>query len=144
MHKEKIETGSIISQINSWPFAFMVSLVVVLILIFKSMWNFVSGLYFPYAYEAIFFPYFMYLLFSFVAYSRGDSVNTTRQFLLLLSVVLLFMPSAYLLMTGQVDVHTAIFGDFNPSLEHMPYASALPVIFYLALLAPIKGFMKYE
>lgn len=142
MQKAKIETDSIINQINNWPFAFMLGMVVFLILTFQSMWNFVSGLYFPYAYEAIFFPYFMYLMYSFAAYSKGDSVNTTRQFLLLLSVVLLFMPSVYLLMTGQVDVHAAIFSDFNPSLEHMPYASALPVIFYLALLAPIKDFLK--
>lgn len=140
--KTKIEDSSVIDQVNSWPFAFAIVMGALLVLTFQSMWNFVSGLYFSHAYEAIIFPYFIYLLLSLASYGRGEAINKTRHFLLALSVVMLFIPSVYLLITGQVDGHTAVFGDFNPSLEHMPYASALPVLFYLALLAPIKDFLK--
>lgn len=140
--KTKIEDSSILDQVNSWPFAFSIGMVFFFILIFQSMWTFISGVYFPYAYQAIFFPYFIYLLLSLASYARGEAINKTRHLLLTISVVILFMPTAYLLITDQVDGHTAIFGDFNPSLEHMPYASALPALFYLALLAPIKDFLK--
>ena len=140
--KTKIQDSSTLDQMNSWLFAFSIGMAVVFILIFQSMWAFISEVYFPYAYQAIFFPYFIYLLLSLDSYARGKKINITRHLLLTLSVVILFMPTAYLLITDQVDGHTAIFGDFNPSLEHMPYASALPVIFYLALLAPIKDFLK--
>lgn len=142
MQKTTGEEYSIIDQMNTWPFACMIGMGAFFILTFQSMWNFVSGLYFPYAYEAIFIPYFMYLMFSLASSAKGDSVNKARHFLLLLSVVMLFTPSFYLLVTNQVDARTAIFGDFNPALEHMPYASTLPVLFYLTLLAPIKDFLK--
>lgn len=142
MQKTKFEENSIIDQLNNWPFAFSIGMGVLLILTFQSMWNFVSGLYFSYAYEAIFYPYFIYLMLSLASYGRGEAINKTRHFLLSLSVAMLFMPTMYLLITKQVDGHTAVFGDFNPSLEHMPYASALPVLFYLALLAPIKDLLK--
>lgn len=144
MNATENKSTSIVSQMNTWPIAFFIGLLAFLILTFQSMWNFISGLYFPYAYEAIVAPFFIYVMISIHRYGSGLPVNVARCNLLAFSIALLFSPTIYLLMTNQVNLHEAMFGDFDSTLNHMPYASYLPALFYVALFAPIKNFIQSE
>lgn len=142
MKNSAIEDEDIIDQINNWPFAFVISMVFLLVFLVQSMWNVVSGLYFSYAYEAVVWPYIIYQIYSLQCLSNGAQINTLKQLLLASAFALLFMPTIYLLMTEQIDLHTAIFGEFDASLEHMENARVLPFVFLAVLFAPIKNYLK--
>jgi hypothetical protein len=133
-----------LEAIDNLTFMLLLPCTIFMIYIFQSIWDSISGLYFSHAYEAIVIPYFFYLLFTLKAWSDGKPVNLARHYLLFLALMTLLMPAAYLAMTGQVDPHTAIFGDFNPSLNHMPYASLLPFIFYFCLFTPFPRLKNLE
>lgn len=142
MKTKEIEENNLIDQISTWPFVFMISMAVFFVLLMQSMWNFVFGLYFSFAYEAVVIPSMIYLMLTLHSYSKGNPINQLKLLLLAAAFMSLFMPTLYLLTTQQVDFHTAIFGKFNPSLKHMPYANILPFIFLVVLFAPIKNYLK--
>jgi hypothetical protein len=128
-----------LDQLNTWQMVLLIGMLAGGILLIQGMWNFISGLYFPYAYQAIVMPYAMYLLFSFHQYAVKAIINKTKLLLLNASFALLFLPSVFLFLTGQVDGHTVIFGEFNPKLNHLPYSYLLPFVFFGVLVAPIKN-----
>ncbi|MBO1897535.1 hypothetical protein HNW13_017500 [Shewanella sp. BF02_Schw] len=130
---------SVTEQLHTWPMAILLGMGVALILLMQGVWGFISGLYFPYAYETIVIPYTMYSLFSLYRYANGAIINKTKHQLLIVSFAFLFLPSIFLLLTGQVDGHTAMFGEFDPTLNHLPYAHLLPVVFLGILIAPIRN-----
>ncbi|MFV7772438.1 hypothetical protein [Shewanella marisflavi] len=127
-----------LNLLNSWPFAFSFTLAVGAIVIFQSSWDFIAGLYFPHAYDAVVLPLLMYLIWNLNISVQGGNVNRTKLISLMIAFLALFLPTFYLILTDQVDIHTAIFGEYDPTLEHLPYAGILPYIFLGILLAPIK------
>lgn len=124
---------------NSWPIAILFGYLVMTILVMQGIFNGISKLYFPYAYEAVVFPYVIYALY--FLWSKGSSVclNTYRPALMTAAFLMLFTPALYLLLTEQIDLHTMIFGDFNAALKHMPFAWLLPYLCIAALLAPLPS-----
>lgn len=130
---------SVLEALGTWSMAFLLGMSVVLILLMQGVWGFISGLYFPYAYEAIVIPYTMYLLNSLYRYANNARINKTKHQLLIVSFAFLFLPSVFLLITGQVDGHTAMFGEFDQTLNHLPYAHILPFVFLGILVAPIRN-----
>lgn len=100
-------------------------------------WRTIEGLYFPYAYEAIMYPYMLYVTYAVVMrYGKSQSVNNIKLLVMCCSLAFMFVPLLYLTFSEQLDLHGAIFSDFNPALNHMPYAEYLPVLCALALFLP--------
>ena len=136
-----------LQAISSWPFAILIGYLVFMILIMQGIFSSISGLYFPYAYEAIVFPYTIYTcIYMWSKAASTREMNTYRPALMAGSFIMLFTPAIYLLLTEQVDLHTMMFGEFNSELKHMPFSSLLPYLCFVALLVPLpkKNFDSEE
>lgn len=62
------ETESVLNAADTWPFAFMVAFGLFGVLMMQSVWETISGLYFTYAYEAVFWPLIMYFILGMINY----------------------------------------------------------------------------
>lgn len=138
---QKNDAEDTLDVMNSWSFAFMIGFGFFPILIMQSLWDTISGLYFNHAYEAIVMPYTMYLVWNLYKFSVGDNFNKAKVVLMSLAFILLFLPSAFLLASGQLDFYAVIFNQYDPNLSHLPFAGVLPYIALAALLTPYKDFL---
>lgn len=127
-----------IDQLNQWPIVLMMGLMVVAIIIMQEVWRTIEGLYFYGAYEATVIPLVSYGVYQLYLASDRKAVNKLKLGVLAIAFVCLFLPAAYLIVTGQIDIHGAIFSEFTPELKHMPGAKYLPFVFLAVLVAPIK------
>ena len=133
-----------INMMNSWSFAFMLGFGVLAILMMQSLWDTISGLSFDFAYESIVIPYTLYLVWNLRLYSIGKSFNKAKLALMSLAFMLLFLPSVFLLVSGQLEFHAVIFSEYDPSLRHLPFSNTLPYIALSALFFPYKDFLTKE
>lgn len=138
----KSDCKETLDAINTWPFAFMVGLGFLAILLMQSAWNTISGLYFDYAYEAIVIPYTIYATWNIYRFGNGGTLNKAKLSVMVLAFLLLFLPNAFLLISGQLDFHAIIFNEYDSSLRHLPLAHLLPYIALGAVLLPYKDFLK--
>jgi hypothetical protein len=124
---------------SSWPFAILIGYLLFMILIMQGIFNGISELYFPYAYEVVVFSYTIYA--ALYLWSKESSVgfNQYRPVLMAAAFLMLFTPALYLLITEQLDLHTMVFGDFNAELKHMPLAWLIPYLCIVALLVPLPS-----
>lgn len=122
-----------------WPFAVILGCLGTMILVLQGIFSGISQLYFPHAYEAVVYPYSIYALYFLWAKESSVTLNPHRPALMMATFLILLTPAFYLLLTGQVDLHTMIFGGFNPELKHMPLAWVLPYLCFVALLVPLPS-----
>lgn len=141
---EKKNHMDIINDYTSSLNAFGVecALLVAVCILLQSAWGFISGLYFPFAWEMTVLPYVLYISWSFFLQAQGKAINLTKHCLLAACFLMLFSPSFYLVASEQVSIQTAIFGSFDASLQHMPYADMLPKLFLCALISPVKDVLN--
>lgn len=138
MKSSQVSEVEIVEQLNAWPVAFCMGIMVLVIILMQSVWNTIEGLYFSHAYEATVFPFMMYIVWQIFMYGQGEAVNTNKISILALLFSALFLPALFLVGTNQIDIHGMIFSDYSPELEHMPAAKYLPFVFLTGLLVPIK------
>jgi hypothetical protein len=130
------ETQSDSLVINSWSLAIVLGVVLAVIILVQGIFTGISGLYFHNAYYAVALPYAIY---SAIYFFSEKYFNPLRPVLMVLAFCLLFTPALYLALTGQVDFHTILFGDFNAGLTHMPFAWVLPYLCIAALIIPLPS-----
>ncbi len=126
-----------VDTVNTWPVIMSLFVVLLSVVLLQSAWTTLEGLYFPYAYEAVMFPYVGYCLMELYRYAqRGRVINVIKLSLMGVSFLCLYIPLVYLVASGQLSIRDSIFSDFNPALNHMPYAEYLPILCALALCLP--------
>lgn len=138
MHNRRTDELEFLDKINTWPFAFIVAMGAMAILLMQEAWGTIDGLYFPHAYEAIVFPFVMYTGYQLYLAGIGQQPNTKKMAVMLVAFLSLFLPAFYLVASNQLDVHGMVFSEYSPALAHMPGAPLLPFMCVLALLTPIK------
>lgn len=134
MNAQRDTEISALDAVSTWSFAFMVAFVVGFVLVTRSLWETIEGLYFPFAWESMVMP----LLIISALTLTGQYRNTKKIAALVVAFISMFLPAIYLYANGTLDFHSLVFSSFDPSLEHMPYAKYLPLLFFAALLTPIK------
>ena len=108
----------------------------------QGIWSSISGLYFSDAGTILNITYFFYFIYSFYLWSVYEKVNRTKLVLMCASLLLIFSPALHLLISKQISVATLMQGEFNPSLEHIKWATTLPYIALLAVLIPYNDFSR--
>lgn len=134
MTAKRDPASEVMDAVSTWSFAFMVACIAGLILITRSLWETIEGLYFPYAWQVMVIP----LLVLSALTLTGQYRNTNKIAALVAAFVLMFIPALYLYATGTLDGHGLVFSNFDASLDHMPYAKYLPLLYLAALISPIK------
>lgn len=129
---------------NSMPFMLLLAMSLMSIFLMQAVWDTISGLYFSYAYEAIVIPYIFYIIWSLLSYSRGDKTNKLKLTLMAIAFAILFIPAKYLILTHQLDINSVIRNTYNPNLNHLPYAYALPFFALAVLFIPYKDFLTND
>src|SRR5690554_1015411 len=100
----KPNSSETLQVLNTWPVAISMSCLLFIIVILQGIFNSISELYFPYAYEAVVFPYTIYV--GLYMWSKIDDpskgFNPYRPPLMTVAFMMLFTPAFYLLLTEQV------------------------------------------
>lgn len=137
MAEKSSEFEETLDTLNSPGVMLIFAFVMVSILMAQDAWRTISGLYFTGS-EFILMAYFVVFIYK-LSRLADESVERSRKLnAMTVGFLLLYVPAMYLAATGQLDFHGVIFSEFNPSLNHLPYAQVLPFIAIMALFVPDK------
>lgn len=132
MSIEKTELEEQLDLMNS-PLTFVAVIgSIVLALTLGDTWRTISGVFAPWT-QVVFAAYFIVATLGLRNWAMKGKTDSIKIFAMICGVVAMYSPALYLLVSGQLDAHAVVFSEFDPSLNHMPYAEFLPVIAIAAL-----------
>lgn len=131
----------ILEDLNHPSTFFMVALALVVILFASTAWTAIAGLYFALADLFLIVPYGIYFVFTMMSIGSHQGVNKTKLVLVGISALLVFSPALYLVLTDQITIRLLLTHEFDPNLNHLPFAPLIPWIAVAMILTPVKDYL---